>query len=69
MTPTSLSLLDRLKVARADASDWNRFEAMYRPLIRRWIGQIPGLGSDSRHVSPQNCLFLLIIRSATLDRL
>ena len=41
MTPTSVSLLDRLKGARADASDWNRFEALYRPLIRRWIGQIP----------------------------
>jgi hypothetical protein len=43
---TSVSLLDRLKVARADASDWSRFEAMYRPLIHRWIGKIPGLGTE-----------------------
>ena len=46
MPLTTVSLLDRLKVARADASDWNRFEAMCRPLIHRWIGKIPGLGTE-----------------------
>jgi len=59
VTPTSLSLLDRLKVARADASDWNRFEAMYRPLIRRWIGQIPGLGNDIEDVTQEVMLVLV----------
>ncbi len=59
MTPTSLSLLDRLKVARADASDWNRFEAIYRPLIRRWIGQIPGLGHDVEDVTQEVMLVLV----------
>jgi RNA polymerase sigma-70 factor, ECF subfamily len=43
---TSASLLDRLKVARSDASDWHRFESMYRPLIRCWIARIPGLGDE-----------------------
>ena len=42
----SVSLLDRLKVARADASDLNRFEAMHRPLIRGGIGQVPGLETE-----------------------
>ena len=55
VTRTSLSLLDRLKVARADASDWNQFEAIYRPLIRRWIGQIPGLGPRSTTWSRRSC--------------
>ncbi len=59
MTPTSLSLLDRLKVARGDASDWNRFEAIYRPLIRRWIGQIPGLGNDVEDVTQEVMLVLV----------
>jgi RNA polymerase sigma-70 factor (ECF subfamily) len=44
--PTPISLLDRLKVARSDDPDWNRFESMYAPLIRRWIGRIPGLDHD-----------------------
>jgi len=43
---TSVSLLSRLKAARPDSSDWNRFEAMYVPLIRRWIGRIPGLSNE-----------------------
>jgi RNA polymerase sigma-70 factor (ECF subfamily) len=43
---TSSSLLDGLKTVRADASDWNRFESLYRPLIRRWIGRIQGLGDE-----------------------
>ena len=34
MTTTSLSLLDRLKVAQADAPEWGRFQEVYKPLIR-----------------------------------
>ena len=47
VTPTSLSLLDRLKVAAADASDWGRLQDIYLPLITRWLRRIPGLGGDS----------------------
>ena len=67
MTPTSVSLLDRLKVARAAASDWNRFEAMYRPLIRRWIGQIPGLGTEVDDVA-QEVMLVLIREIPRFDR-
>jgi hypothetical protein len=35
VNPTSISLLERLKVARPDASDWNRLQAIYLPLIER----------------------------------
>jgi RNA polymerase sigma-70 factor (ECF subfamily) len=59
VTPTSVSLLDRLKVARSDASDWNQFEVMYRPLIQRWIGRIPGLGNDVEDVTQEVLLVLV----------
>jgi RNA polymerase sigma-70 factor, ECF subfamily len=45
--PTSLSLLDRLKVARPDASDWNRLQGIYLPLIQLWLSRVPGLGDES----------------------
>jgi RNA polymerase sigma-70 factor (ECF subfamily) len=60
VTRTSVSLLDRLKVAHSDASDWNRFETIYRPLIRRWIGQIPGLGNDLEDVAQE--VFVVLLR-------
>jgi hypothetical protein len=37
MNPTSLSLLDRLKVARPESSDWNRLQGVYLPMIERWL--------------------------------
>jgi hypothetical protein len=55
----SVSFLDRLKVARADASDWNRIEAMYRPLIRGGIGQVPGLGTEVDDVAQEVLLVLV----------
>jgi RNA polymerase sigma-70 factor (ECF subfamily) len=67
VTPTSVSLLDRLKVARSDASDWNRFEAVYLPLIRRWIGQVPGLGDEVDDVS-QEVLLVLVREIPQFDR-
>jgi RNA polymerase sigma-70 factor, ECF subfamily len=65
--PTSISLLDRLKVARSNDSDWNRFEALYAPLIRRWIGRIPGLGHEVDDVS-QEVLLVLIREIPQFDR-
>jgi RNA polymerase sigma-70 factor, ECF subfamily len=45
--PTSVSLLDRLKLARPDASDWSRLQEIYLPLIQRWLSRVPGLGDES----------------------
>ncbi len=59
MTPTSVSLLDRLKVARSDASEWKQFELMYLPLIRRWVSRIPGLGSEVDDVTQEVLLVLV----------
>ena len=47
MTPTSVSLLDRLKAARPDDSDWGKLQDIYLPLISRWLRRIPGLGNES----------------------
>jgi RNA polymerase sigma-70 factor (ECF subfamily) len=67
VTPTSVSLLDRLKVAPADASEWKRFESMYRPLIRCWIGRIPGLGDEIDDVV-QDVLMVFIREIPRFDR-
>ena len=46
MNQTSLSLLDRLKAARPESSDWERLQGVYLPLIQRWLGRVPGLGDE-----------------------
>ena len=53
MTPTSVSLLDRLRAAGPDASDWNRLHAVYLPLIERWLGRVPGLGAESADLAQE----------------
>jgi RNA polymerase sigma-70 factor (ECF subfamily) len=60
VTSTSDTLLGRLKVARSDDPDWKRFEAVYRPLIHRWIGRIPGLGHEVDDVTQE--VFLVLVR-------
>jgi RNA polymerase sigma-70 factor (ECF subfamily) len=60
MTQTSVSLLDRLKAARPDASDWNRLQGIYLPLISRWLGRVPGLGEDADDLAQQ--VFVVVIR-------
>jgi RNA polymerase sigma-70 factor (ECF subfamily) len=59
-TPTSISLLDRLKVARPDASDWNRLQGIYLPLIRRWLGRVPGLGEEADDLAQD--VFMVVVR-------
>jgi RNA polymerase sigma-70 factor, ECF subfamily len=60
MTRTSVSLLDRLKLAGPDASDWNRLQGIYQPLIRRWLGRVPGLGSEADDLAQE--VFIVVIR-------
>ncbi len=67
MNPTSLSLLDRLKVARPDASDWNRLQGIYLPLIRRWLGRVPGLGDESADLG-QEVLVVVFREVPRFDR-
>ena len=60
MSATSISLLDRLKGARPDASDWNRLQGIYLPLISRWLGRVPGLGADADDLAQE--VFVVVIR-------
>jgi RNA polymerase sigma-70 factor (ECF subfamily) len=46
-------LLDRLKVARPEASDWNRLQGIYLPLIERWLSRVPGLGDASADLAQE----------------
>ena len=58
--PTSVSLLDRLRVARPDASDWDRLQGIYLPLIRRWLARVPGLGDEADDLAQD--VFLVVVR-------
>jgi RNA polymerase sigma-70 factor, ECF subfamily len=60
VNPTSVSLLDRLRAAQADDPDWLRLEEIYKPLIRRWLGRVPGLGDESADVTQK--VFLVMVR-------
>jgi RNA polymerase sigma-70 factor, ECF subfamily len=67
VTPTSLSLLDRLKVARPDASDWNRLQGIYLPLIQRWLNRVPGLGDEAADLA-QEVLIVVFREVPRFDR-
>lgn len=59
MKTTSVSLLDRLRVAHPDDADWRRLHDIYSPLIRQWLGRIPGLGDDVADLA-QDVLIIVI---------
>jgi RNA polymerase sigma-70 factor, ECF subfamily len=67
VNPTSLSLLDRLKAAQPDASDWARLHAIYLPLIQRWLYRVPGLGDESADLA-QEVLMVVIREVPRFDR-
>jgi RNA polymerase sigma-70 factor, ECF subfamily len=67
VNPTSLSLLDRLKVAQPEASDWNRLQGIYLPLIQRWLGRVPGLGDESADLA-QEVLVVVFREVPRFDR-
>jgi RNA polymerase sigma-70 factor, ECF subfamily len=60
MNVTSVSLLERLKYARPDASDWNRLQGIYLPLIERWLGRVPGLGDEAADLAQD--VFVVMVR-------
>jgi RNA polymerase sigma-70 factor, ECF subfamily len=67
MNPTSVSLLDRLRSARPDDPEWLRLEEIYRPLIRRWLGRVPGLGDEASDLTQE--VFLVMVREiASFER-
>ncbi len=60
VNPTSVSLLDRLKAAGPDHADWLRFQDIYLPFIRQWLGRVPGLGEDAKDLAQE--VFLVLVR-------
>ena len=67
MSPTSVSLLDRLKGARPDTSDWNRLHGIYLPLIQLWLGRVPGLGDEAADLA-QEVLVVVFREVPKFDR-
>jgi RNA polymerase sigma factor (sigma-70 family) len=64
---TSLSLLDRLKAARPESSDWSRLQSIYLPLIQRWLSRVPGLGDESADLA-QEVLVVVFREVPRFDR-
>jgi RNA polymerase sigma-70 factor (ECF subfamily) len=60
VNPTSVSLLDRLKAAGPDDADWLRFQDIYLPLLRQWLGRVPGLGDEASDLAQE--VLLVVIR-------
>lgn len=67
MNTTSLSLLDRLKAANADAADWQRLKDVYLPLIRSWLASVPGLREEADDLA-QDVLIVLLRGLPSFER-
>jgi RNA polymerase sigma-70 factor (ECF subfamily) len=46
MNTTSLGLLERLKHAKPEASEWRRLRDIYLPMIRHWLSRLPNLHDE-----------------------
>lgn len=64
MKPTSLSLIERLKAAAPEASDWGRLQGIYLPMIEGWLRRVPGLGDEAADLAQQ----VLIIMCREIPR-
>jgi RNA polymerase sigma-70 factor (ECF subfamily) len=67
MSPTSISLLDRLRVAKPDDSAWLRLHDIYLPLIHRWIGRVPGVGDEAADLA-QEILIVMVRKISQFER-
>lgn len=47
---TPVTLLERLR-DRPTPVDWERFHAIYSPLLRQWLTRIPGLGDEADDIA------------------
>jgi RNA polymerase sigma-70 factor, ECF subfamily len=58
MNTTSSSLLDRLKHAKPDASDWHKVQDIYRPLIHSWMARVPGVRDEADDLTQEAIVVL-----------
>jgi RNA polymerase sigma-70 factor, ECF subfamily len=67
LKPTSLSLIERLKAAAPEASDWGQIQAIYLPLIEGWLRRVPGLGEEWADLA-QEVLIVVFRKVPRFDR-
>jgi RNA polymerase sigma-70 factor (ECF subfamily) len=67
MNTTSLGLLERLKHARPDASEWRKLRDIYLPMIRRWLSRLPSLHDEVDDLS-QEVLVVLFRELPSFER-
>lgn len=60
MGTTPVSLLERLKEAEPDSTEWQRLHDLYLPLIRSWLTHVPGLGHELDDLSQE--VLLVVVR-------
>jgi RNA polymerase sigma-70 factor (ECF subfamily) len=58
MNTTSLGLLERLKHAKPDASEWHKLRDIYAPMISRWLARLPDLQHEVDDLSQEVLLVL-----------
>jgi RNA polymerase sigma-70 factor (ECF subfamily) len=58
MNTTSLGLLERLKHARPDASEWRKLRDIYLPMIRHWLSRLPNLHDEVDDLTQEVLLVL-----------
>jgi RNA polymerase sigma-70 factor (ECF subfamily) len=67
MNTTSLGLLERLKHAKPDASEWRRLRDIYLPMIRHWLSRLPNLHQEVEDLA-QEVLVVLFRELPSFER-
>jgi RNA polymerase sigma-70 factor, ECF subfamily len=67
VSPTSLSLLARLRAAGPDDPEWRRFQELYLPLVRAWLRRVPGIGDEADDLA-QEVLVVLVRQLPSFER-
>src|SRR6516225_7935240 len=67
MNTTSLGLLERLKQAKPDASEWRRLRDIYAPMIRHWLSRLPNLHDEVEDLA-QEVLVVLVRELPSFER-
>jgi RNA polymerase sigma-70 factor (ECF subfamily) len=67
MNTTSLGLLDRLRHAKPDATEWRKLQDVYLPLIRHWLSRLPGLHDEIEDLT-QEVLVVLFRELPAFER-
>ncbi|HVC99257.1 MAG TPA: sigma-70 family RNA polymerase sigma factor [Pirellulales bacterium] len=65
--PTSVSLLERLRLAEPDDPHWRRLHDIYEPWILGWLARVPELGTESHDVA-QEVLMVVVKELPNFNR-